>query len=228
MTARPDLNVDLGELPGEPVELFGLAHRVNVACGGHAGDPASMRAACRQAQLSGALVGAHPSYPDREHFGRAEMLIVPGMLRMSLEKQCRDLATIARELGVRVAHLKPHGALYRAADRDPLLAEVVVEASRSALGEVAIVGPPEGELGRAALRAGVPFLAEGFADRGYDRDGQLIPRGSPGSLIEDPAAAAAQAIRLAKEDRFHSICVHSDTPNAILIARAVRAALDGS
>ena len=225
-TPLPDLNIDLGERPDEQAELYTLAHRINVGCGGHAGDAGSMRAACALAARSGVLVGAHPSYPDREHFGRTALVIEPAVLKASIEGQCQAFRAIAQAAGLRVVHMKPHGALYHSADRDSAVAELVMEAATGALDEIAVVGPPDGELSRAAARRGLRFLAEGFADRGYDA-GRLLARGTPGSLIEDPAIAASQAHHLADTGRFQTICVHSDTPNAVAIARAVRAVLEG-
>lgn len=222
----PDLNIDLGELPNEPVELYSLAHRVNVACGGHAGDDASMRAACLAAKRTSTIVGAHPSYPDRANFGRIALPLAGEALQATIREQCSALRHIAEMLGVRVIHVKPHGALYHSANRDPLLARDVCEAARDALGSFALLGPPEGALREAARAAGLHFHAEGFADRGYAPDGTLLPRGTPGALLGDPAAAAAQARTLAVSGRFETLCVHSDTPNAIEIARAVRQTLD--
>jgi 5-oxoprolinase (ATP-hydrolysing) subunit A len=222
----PDLNIDLGEIPDEPTGLYSLASRVNVACGGHAGTPETMRLACERALAKGAHIGAHPSYPDQTHFGRFALDIGADLLRASLEAQCRALDKIARGLGAHVEHVKPHGALYHRANQDAALAHVVVEVAVRVFGSPAIVGPPRGELRKAALDGGVPFLAEGFADRGYAPDGALLPRGAPGSLLDRPEAAAAQARRLAQSGEFDTLCVHGDTPNALAIARAVREALD--
>jgi len=199
------LNIDLGELPDEPEELYRLATVVNIACGGHAGDEASMRRAVALARASGARIAAHPSYPDRENFGRKTMAMEPEALARSIDDQCRALAAIAGSLEL----VKPHGALYHDLARDPALAAVVLRP----LGNVAIVGPP-----------GAPYatITEGFADRGYDGE-HLKPRGTPGALIEDPARAAEQALSLV--GRVQTICVHGDTPNAVPIASAVRAAL---
>ncbi len=219
------LNIDLGELPDEPVELYSLAHRVNVACGGHAGDAASMRLACRLARTSGARLGAHPSFEDRENFGRVAIEAPAAEIRDSVERQCRALREIAESEGVVVKHMKPHGALYHSAAREPALAVAVIDATLAALGRVEIVGPPDGGLRDAAERAGVVYVREGFADRRYLPDGRLAPRGQPGALIHDPLEAAAQARELARAGRVDTICVHGDTLHATLIARAVRVAL---
>jgi 5-oxoprolinase (ATP-hydrolysing) subunit A len=225
---RPDLNIDLGELPDEPEELYRLAHRVNVACGGHAGDEPSMRLACRRARAAGATLGAHPSFEDRANFGRLALAVEPADLRRSVARQCAALRTIGLEESVAIAHVKPHGALYHAANADPLLAAAVVEGALDVLGPVAIVGPPWGALSDAAGVRGLAFLREGFADRGYSEDGTLLPRGTPGALLSDPALATEQARRLAASKRFDTLCVHGDTPHAVEVARAVRAALEGA
>jgi UPF0271 protein len=223
---RPELNIDLGEWPGEPEELFRLAHRVNIACGGHAGDRASIEKACALACAAGAKVGAHVSYPDRANFGRVRMEISDEHLRRSLEEQCHAL----RAASTRILYLKPHGALYHAANASPELARLVIESCARALAapHLEIVGPPRGELGRVAKSLGLRFLSEGFADRGYDAAGHLLPRGTPGALLESPMLAAAQASRLRKEGLFQTLCCHSDTPNALAIVRAVRAAIDAT
>lgn len=228
MTQSPfsvDLNIDLGELPNEPEVLFRLAHRVNVACGGHAGDAHTMRQACLAAKAAGALVGAHPSFEDRAGFGRRPLPVPPHELKDSVARQCRALLEAARSCGIAVSHVKPHGALYHEANRLPEIASALVEGVLASLGVVPIVGPSRGELRLAAERASLPYLREGFADRGTLPDGSLVPRGAPGALIYEPEAAASQARRLAHSGGFDTLCVHSDTPNAVNIATRVREAL---
>lgn len=220
-----DLNVDLGELPNEPEALYRLAHRVNVACGGHAGDASTMRQACLAAKAAGTLVGAHPSLEDRAHFGRRALSVPPDELKLSIARQCRALFEAARSCGLFVAHVKPHGALYHEANRRPEVAAAFVEGVLASLGPVPLVGSPRGELRLAAERASLPYLREGFADRGTLPDGSLVPRGAPGALISDVEVAAAQARRLALSGEFDTLCVHSDTPNAVDIATRVRAVL---
>ena len=235
--ARVTLNIDLGELPDEPEALYTLATQVNVACGGHAGDVASMMKACRLARAHHVAVAAHPSYPDRAGFGRTTLAIAPAELRASLATQCRTLREAAHGEGTAVHLVKAHGALYHDVAVDDAAAEALVAAVHETLdteGEIAFVGPPEGALARAvarhAQRRWGPILAEGFADRAYDGEGaaaKLRPRGQPGALLTDPAAAAAQALSLARTGRYGTICVHGDTPGALAIAQAVRAALEG-
>lgn len=224
---RPTLNIDVGEMPDEPAALVALAERVNVACGGHAGDDATMRRVVARARAAGTAVGAHPSYEDRAGFGRVAIEVPPEILAEQVRAQCGRLLAVARDLGVAVTHVKPHGALYHRAAADPVVAEAVLDGAEAALGPVAVIGPPGGALRDAAARRGMPYLREGFADRGLLPDGRLVPRGAPGALVHDPAVAAAQAARLAASGAFDTLCVHGDTPGAEAVARAVRAALAG-
>lgn len=222
------LNIDLGELPDEPEALWEAAHLANVACCGHAGDEVSMRRSCELALRFGTALGAHPSYEDRDGFGRRALPITPVAIGESILRQCTAFARIAAEFRLPVHHVKPHGALYHSASKSPEIAAAVVQAARTALGPVKVLAPPGSELLRAGATAGLELFPEGFADRGLRGDGTLIPRGEPGALIEDPALAAAQAWRLAATGRFATLCVHGDTPNAVAIARAVREALEGA
>jgi len=220
------LNVDLGELPGEPEELYSIATMVNVACGGHAGDEATMERACELARHAGARLAAHPSYPDRAGFGRTSVVMPIAALVASVRSQIEALARVARRVGIPIEAVKPHGALYHDAARDPAIAAAVVEGIDAALGvPVALVGPPEGALARLAAAQGRAYVREGFADRAYGPDGNLVPRTQKGALITNPTAARAQASRLAGAGTFETLCVHGDTPGALTIARAVREAL---
>jgi UPF0271 protein len=219
------LNIDLGELPDEPEELYRLCTVANVACGGHAGDAASMARAVAWAKAGGATVAAHPSYPDRANFGRVSLSIEPEALRASVVEQIAALRKIAAAAGVTIDTVKPHGALYHDAGKHDALAHALVEAVLEALGEgAAMVGPPGSGLAVHARAKGLRWLDEGFADRGYGPDGHILPRGTPGAMIEDPARAAEQASKLARE--VQTLCVHGDTRGAVAIARAVRAALE--
>jgi UPF0271 protein len=213
-------NLDAGERDDETEDLWRLFDLLNVACGGHAGDDASMARVARCAAEPRPRLGAHPSYPDREHFGRRSLAIAPPDLEASVRAQCARLAAIAR-----VGHVKPHGALYHDAARDPALARAVLAGAVAALGEVTVIGPPDGALVDAAGALGLPYLREGFADRRYLADGRLAPRSEPDALILDPTAAAAQAVRL--QGTVDTICVHGDTPGALAIARAVCEAVRG-
>lgn len=223
--SAPHLNIDLGERPDEPVELWAHAQWANVACGGHAGDEASVARACELARIHGTQLGAHPSYEDRENFGRVSLSLSPGEVEDSVHRQCRALAEAAGRAGVRVVHVKPHGALYHDATTSKALARAVIDGARRAIQAPTIVGPPGSLLLRLAREAGLAVAAEGFADRGYLPDGSLVPRSQPGALLTEPEQAAEQARRLADSNRFQTLCVHSDTPNALAIARAVRRAI---
>jgi 5-oxoprolinase (ATP-hydrolysing) subunit A len=222
-----DLNVDLGELPGEPADLYGLATVVNVACGGHAGDKATMARAVSFALARGARVAAHPSYPDREGFGRKKMEIAPADLSASIEAQCAALQAIARRLGYPVAMVKPHGALYHDAAGDEAIAAAVIEGAARGLGaaDLTVVGPPKGALLSEATRRGLRYAREGFADRAYRADGTLVPRSEAGALLTAIGACTRQAVALASSKTIETLCVHSDTPGAVEIAAAVRDAL---
>jgi UPF0271 protein len=224
--ARTWLNVDLGELPDEPPELYACANVVSVACGGHAGDAESMRRAIEQCMAHGARLGAHPSYPDRKGFGRMRMAIPPDELCRHVREQCARLQGFARAAGAPLAFVKPHGALYHVARDDEATAEAIVLGAQDVLGTITIIGPPEGALAKAAARARLGYAREGFADRATREDGTLVPRSDPGALVLDPAAAAARARALATGGGIDTICVHGDTPGAVAIATAVRAILD--
>ncbi len=224
---RVRLDVDLGELPDEPEALYAAAHLVNVAAGGHAGDDASMRRACRLALRYGAEIGAHPSYPDRPHFGRRSMPLPRAALQSTLRAQLAALGQAALAEGARVTHLKAHGALYHDAARDPSVAEVLIETALESLGAPAILAPPRAALADAAEEAGLVVLVEGFADRGLGPDGALLPRAAPGAMLDDVQAVRAQALRLRGEGVYDVLCVHGDGPRAAELARAVREALDG-
>lgn len=216
------LELDAGESADESEELWALADILAVACGGHAGDAASMaRIVAFCAGRSRPRIGAHPSYPDRAGFGRRTIAISDDALAATIEQQCAALAAIAGT----VAWVKPHGALYHDAAAHPAVARAVIRGACAALGRPTLIGPAACALADAAADAEVSYLREGFADRGTRPDGSLIPRGEPGALLDDPAAAAARARSLAGS--VDTICVHADTPGALAIARAVREALDG-
>jgi 5-oxoprolinase (ATP-hydrolysing) subunit A len=224
----PLLNIDAGEMDDEPAELYALAHVVNLACGGHAGDDASMERVLRACARSGTAVAAHPSYPDRENFGRSSLPLSPAEIERAVLAQCAALRLAAERTGAPPLYgVKPHGALYHDANRDRAKAEAVVRAASTALGsDITIVGPPAGELAHASRALGLAFAGEAFADRRTRPDGTLIPRGEPGAVIEDPAAAVARARELLATGGFETLCVHGDTRGAVAIARAVRRLLD--
>jgi UPF0271 protein len=221
------LNIDLGELPAEDERLYALAHVANIACGGHAGDDASMRRALESCARHGTRAGAHPSYEDREGFGRQALDVPPEVLRGQVAAQCARLARLASGPGVPVRYAKPHGALYHAANASPALARAVVDGVVEALGRgVTLIGPGTGALRDAARQAGLAYAREGFADRGTRPDGSLIPRGQPGAVLTDAALARENTVRLATGGTVDTLCVHGDTPGAVELAREVRATLD--
>lgn len=214
------LNLDAGEHDFETEELWELADILSIACGGHAGDAASMKRLAEFCAARGKGVGAHPSYPDRDNFGRVSVTMPPESLAIDVRTQCQDLARVSP---VRVGWVKPHGALYHDANKDRVLAEAIIDGAVSALEQFVLIGPPTGKLADVARERGITYLREGFADRATKPDGSLVPRSEPGALITDPAAAAARAREIM--GHVDLICVHSDTDGAIEIARAVREAI---
>lgn len=214
-----DLNADLGEgLPAEVDDaLLAIVTSASVACGGHAGDRKSMTRILVAARPPGIRIGAHPSYPDRQNFGRASVPMQSHDLVATILDQTRALERIAREHGVNVEYLKPHGALYNDAASKPEIHEAVKRAAvELGLPLMILAGSP---LSYAPHRT----IREGFIDRGYQSDGSLIPRSQPGAILTDPRAAAEQAVRLAPE--VDSLCVHSDTPGCVSLLSAARTAL---
>jgi len=226
-----DLNADMGEsfgayTIGADEALLRVVSSANVACGAHAGDPSVMRRTVRAAKAAGVSVGAHPGFPDLEGFGRREMRMAAAEIEDSVIYQVAALAGLAAGEGVTLAHVKPHGALYNMAAKDAGMAGAIASAIAAVDRRLVMVGLPASALERAAEQAGLTFAAEGFADRAYEPDGTLVSRAKPGALITDPAAAAAGALRMAREGRVRTICIHSDTPGAADIGAAVRRALD--
>ena len=211
-----DLNADVGEGFGADAELVSLVTSANVACGFHAGDERSMRAACDAAV--GVTIGAHVSYCDREGFGRRELDVDAATIETEAAEQIAALQSVS---GGRVAYVKPHGALYHRASHDDACAAALVAAAAP----LAVLGFPGSRLLARASEAGLVAVAEGFADRGYAGDGSLLARGAPGAVL-DADAAALQAVELAP--RVGSLCVHSDTPGAVPLARRVRSALEAA
>ena len=233
-----DLNADLGEGDAFDDELLQIVSSCNVACGGHAGDENSMAATVQNAIANGVAVGAHPSYPDREGFGRESGFMRGEPLYESLTGQVETLADIAGELGAKLTHVKPHGALYNDAVNDRELADVIARVTAEAPGGPALVGMANTELQYAAERHALDFIAEGFVDRAYEADGTLVSRKEPGAVHAELAAATNQAVTIAREGRVtarygetidvraETLCIHGDTPNAAEAARAVRDVLE--
>ena len=238
MTETIDLNADLGEGCDGDADLMSVITSCNIACGGHAGDAETMREALQLAKANGVAAGAHPSFPDRENFGRTRSTLSGEDLEKALIAQVEALRDIADELSVPLAHLKPHGALYNMAAIDANLAQSLVTVLKETLPDARLVGPPASELEHAARSQGVAFAAEGFADRAYEGDGQLRDRTKSGAVIHDPDAQAEQALRIAMQQNVitydgdliglpvATICVHGDTPESVAAARKIQVALE--
>ncbi len=220
---RIDLNADVGEGVGDDAALLGIVTSANVACGFHAGDAETMRRTCEAAVASGVVIGAHVGYRDREHFGRRDLDVPPGVLRDEAREQLEALAAAAREAGGAVRYVKPHGALYHRCSTDPDAADAIVAAATPL--RLGMVGAPGSALLAAAGAAGLDTVPEGFADRAYRPDGTLVPRTEPGAVIGGDSAVA-QAARLAAEGALRTLCVHGDSPDAVALARAVRQGLE--
>jgi UPF0271 protein len=229
-TARVDLNSDVGELTGPAGRaadraLIELVTSVNVACGGHAGDAATMMSTVRAAAERGVAVGAHPSYADREHFGRRSHAQSPHEAAVAIASQLAALHGVARTCDVALTHVKPHGALYNDAAVDRATAVAVAGAVAAFDPALLLVGLAGSLLLDAGRAAGLRVVAEGFCDRAYEADGTLRSRALPGAVFVEPELAARQAVRLAQRGDIETLCIHGDTPGAFEIARAVRAAL---
>ena len=236
--ARVDLNADLGEGMGDDDALLDIVSSANIACGGHAGNADTMARTLRAAAARGVAAGAHPSFEDREHFGRRDLDLPPAMVRMQVLRQLDAIATIARREGVRLRHVKAHGALYNRAAREPVLARAVAGAVREFDASLAFYALAGSALARAGREAGLFTVEEVFADRAYRADGSLVPRAEPGALLHDAAAVAARALNMVRQGRVEAIdgrpvrlaaqtiCIHGDTPDAVMMARAVRSALE--
>jgi len=225
---RIDLNADLGEGYANDAALLELVSSANVACGWHAGDETTMMTTIRAALARGVAVGAHPSYPDRDGFGRRDIDRTPDEIREDVLAQLRTIGAVARQCGASLRHVKPHGALYNRAARDRKVADAVVKAVAAFDPELCVVGLAGGLQGVAARAAGLRALDEVFPERGYAADGTLIPRGSPGAIVEDPQAAAAAAVSFAQRGFGQTMCIHGDNPLAVQTASAVRRALLGA
>ena len=219
---RIDLNCDLGE--GEPfdAELMPLVTSANICCGAHAGGPAESHEALRLAVEYGVRIGAHPGYPDREHFGRREMAWDKERIIDEITSQVRALQALASEVGASVEYIKPHGALYNQACRDEAIAEAIAEVGVRL--ELPIMGLPGSFLEKRSRR----FIAEGFADRRYRADGSLVPRSQAEAFVHSPGEAVEQAKRLIAAGRVRTLCVHGDNPEAVAFVEALRAALLGA
>ncbi|MGC4032351.1 MAG: 5-oxoprolinase subunit PxpA [Tepidisphaeraceae bacterium] len=228
-----DLNCDLGEGFSADAALMPLVSSVNIACGGHAGDDETMRAAVALAKQNGVNIGAHPGYEDRENFGRVFFNRPLTEVVDSIASQIRCLVDIAAEQGLRLTHVKPHGALYHAAGSDALLARRMCEVVRNIDPKLAIVCPAIGLLGEAARQLKLRVIGEGFVDRRYRSDGTLVPRSHAAATLHDPDEAAEQAIGIILNARVtpidgppirleaQTLCVHGDGDQALATLTAL-------
>jgi UPF0271 protein len=243
MTITVDLNADLGEsfgrwTLGDDAAMLEVVSSANVACGFHAGDPATLLRVCREAAAAGVSVGAQVSYPDLMGFGRRFLDVSPADLTADVVYQVGALDALARVAGTRVTYVKPHGALYHAVTVHERQAQALVDALAGLDAGLVLLGLPGSQSLRRAEAAGLRTVPEAFADRAYRADGSLVPRGEPGAVLHDPEAVAARAVRMVLEGvvvaqdgsvvrlSAGSVCVHGDSPGAVSMATAVRDSLE--
>jgi UPF0271 protein len=238
-----DLNADVGEgeePDGRDAELMRYVTSVNIACGGHAGNAAVMSATVELAMKHDAAIGAHPGFPDRANFGRRERAVSSEEVRALITDQVGTLAGIAGRLGTRLRHVKPHGALYNMAAGDPRIAGAIAAAVTQADPGLKLVGRSGSALIRAGRQAHLNTVSEAFADRAYLSDGSLAPRSTPGAVLADARLVAERAVAMVRNQCVtaldgtaipivvDTLCIHGDTPDAVNIARQVRAALESA
>lgn len=229
-----DLNADLGEGCGADAELLTLVSSANIACGFHAGDAQTMRESVREALKNDVAVGAHPSFPDRQNFGRTAMNLPPETVYAQMLYQIGALEAITRAEGGQLRHVKPHGMLYNQAAKDAVLADAIARAVHAVDSNLILVGLAGSELIRAGERYGLVIREEVFADRGYRADGSLVPRSEAGALIENEEQALGQTLEMVQHGRVKSIsgewasvraqtvCLHGDGEHALAFARRLR------
>lgn len=229
-----DLNADLGEGCGSDRELLQLVSSANIACGFHAGDAQTMLQSVRWAREFGVAIGAHPSFPDRENFGRSAMQLPPETVYAQVLYQIGALKALAESEGASLTHVKPHGMLYNQAARDAQLADAIARAVKAAGGDLLLVGLAGSESVRAAQHYGLRTREEVFADRGYQADGSLVPRGQRGAMIEEEEQAISRTLSMVQHGKVESVtgewvalraqtvCLHGDGPHALAFARRLR------
>ena len=245
MPTTINLNADLGESlgawkMGDDAALLQIVGSANIACGFHAGDPSVMRETVRLAIAQGVSIGAHPSYPDLQGFGRRAMQMSARDLEATLLYQIGALQAMAAAEGGTVTHVKPHGALNNVACVDEAVANTVVKAVRALDPSLMVLAPAHSALARAAENLGQPIRYEVFADRAYLDDGQLMPRSQPGAVLHDAAQCVEHVLRMLQAQALvsasgrqlpcpiDSICVHGDGPEAVSTARRIRQALEAA
>ena len=235
---RLDFNCDLGEGCGNDAAIVPLVSSASIACGAHAGDAGTMRATIALCRDHGVAIGAHPAFEDREHFGRRELALPPADIRALVTRQLAAVRDACAESGATLRHAKPHGALYNLAARDRAVADAIAGAVRDFDPALLLYGLSGSCLTEAGTAAGLRVVHEVFAERAYEADGRLAPRGTPGAVIEALDASLAQVRMLLREHavlartgervalRADSLCLHGDRPDAPAFARALRAALE--
>ena len=227
LAMKIDLNCDMGELEDSVHEaaLMQYVTSANIACGAHAGDDAVMERTARLALERGVRIGAHPGYPDPANFGRIEMPLSEAEIEATVREQIERLEAIVRRLGGGIEYVKPHGALYNVAVKNEPVARAIGRGIQQWNSATTVFGLAGSRMLDWWREMGLAVAAEGFADRSYEPDGTLRNRKLPGALITDPPAAAAQALRLARDGVAQTICVHGDTPGSVEILKACREAL---
>lgn len=242
---RIDLNSDLGEsfgayTMGADEAVLGSITSANIACGFHAGDPSVMRQTIRMARAAGVAVGAHPGFPDLVGFGRRDMKVTPREAEDFILYQIAAIAGVAAAEGVRLQHVKPHGALFNMAVRDAALADAIARAVAAFDRSLILFGLPGSEILAAGRRAGLRLASEVFADRAYEPDGSLVSRQKSGAVLHDADAVVARAVRMVTDHsvvaidgtlvplQADTICVHGDTPGAERLTARLRAGLEAA
>jgi 5-oxoprolinase (ATP-hydrolysing) subunit A len=233
-----DLNSDLGEGAGHDNEILDLVSSANISCGFHAGDSASIFATIEAALERGVSLGAHPSFPDRENFGRTEMTMAPMEVYVAVAYQIGAFNALASAAGGRMNHVKAHGALYNMAARDRALADVIANAVFTLFSNGILFAPSGSELDYAATEIGLATVSEVFADRNYMPDGSLVPRSRADAFVHDPVEAADRILRILEEGKVRAVdgsdveitastvCVHGDNPQAVAFVRKLRERLE--
>jgi 5-oxoprolinase (ATP-hydrolysing) subunit A len=235
-----DINCDMGESfgrysLGQDEEMMDLVSTINIACGFHAGDPLVIEATVANAIRNGVAIGAHPSYPDLQGFGRRAMDLTPEEVEAMVLYQIGAVYGFVKAAGGNLSHVKPHGALYNQAASSPALARAICRAVTRFSQELILVGLAGSRLIAIGLEEGLRVAAEGFPERGYNPDGTLISRRLPGAMINDPTEAAKNALKLANEGitgpdgqvwRIDTLCIHGDSARGLENARAVRENLE--
>ena len=235
---KVDLNSDLGEGAGHDDEILSLVSSANIACGFHAGNPASIFNSIRAAKEKGVAVGAHPSLDDRKNFGRSERQLSAAQAYALVAYQVGAFHALCTGAGVEMNHVKPHGALYNMAVRDRELSDAIAHGVVAVDTRAILFAPAGTELFRAARELRLQTAAEVFADRNYNADGSLVSRTRPDALLHDPTTAAERVVRMLTEGKVRAvdgsdvsvkaetICLHGDKPDAVEFARTLRARLE--